>query len=296
MDEDEAWWFCVNAYYKWKPMLEAEVAGKLIGSRRQSAKLNEVKLKKAPRLRSTKQSPALRDSFGEAQSKAMRAYAQSGQYHIIVESCNSMVSSLKHNSFLNLIGYCVHDTSRILEYEYASNGSLHDILHGRKGVKGAQPGPVLSWARKVKIAVGAARGLEYLHEKADPRIIHRDIKSSNVLIFDALIWLHGFVPPVLLEPLAIILPSKDAMTGPLNVKSDVYSFGVVLLQLLTGRKPVDPTLPRGQPNLVTLFAAVAALCVQQGSRVQVKHEYCSQSSASSLLNARPGPGSEAPTL
>lgn len=86
--------------------------------------------------------------------------------------------------------------------------SRHLSNAGRKGVKGAQPGPVLSWAQKVKIAVGAARGLEYLHEKAYPRIIHRDIKSSNVLTFDALIWLHGFVPPVLLEPLVIILPSK----------------------------------------------------------------------------------------
>lgn len=61
---------------------------------------------------------------------------------------------------------------------------LSGIHVGRKGVKGAQPGPVLSWAQRVKIAVGAAKGLEYLHEKADPHIIHRDIKSSNVLIFD----------------------------------------------------------------------------------------------------------------
>jgi pto-interacting protein 1 len=58
------------------------------------------------------------------------------------------------------------------------------VFIGRKGVKGAQPGPVLSWAQRVKIAVGAAKGLEYLHEKAQPHIIHRDIKSSNVLLFD----------------------------------------------------------------------------------------------------------------
>lgn len=96
----------------------------------------------------------------------------------------SMVSRLKHDNFVQLLGYCVDGNSRVLAYEFASNGSLHDILHGRKGVKGAQPGPVLTWAQRVKIAVGAARGLEYLHEKADPHIIHRDIKSSNVLIFD----------------------------------------------------------------------------------------------------------------
>lgn len=216
----------------------------------------------------------------------------------------SMVSRLKHDNVVELVGYCIDGGLRVLAYEYASNGSLHDIIHGRKGVKGAQPGPVLSWAQRVKIAVGAAKGLEYLHEKAQPHIIHRDIKSSNVLLFDddvakiADFDLSNQAPDMaarlhstrVLGTFGYHAP-EYAMTGQLSSKSDVYSFGVVLLELLTGRKPVDHTLPRGQQSLVTWatpklsedkvkqcvdarlggdyppkavakMAAVAALCVQ----------------------------------
>ncbi|XP_042444124.1 pto-interacting protein 1-like [Zingiber officinale] len=91
----------------------------------------------------------------------------------------SMVSRLKHENVVELVGYSVEGNLRLLAYEFATMGSLHDILHGRKGVKGAQPGPVLSWLQRVKIAVRAAKGLEYLHEKAQPHIIHRDIKSRK---------------------------------------------------------------------------------------------------------------------
>ncbi|KAG9140538.1 hypothetical protein Leryth_016049 [Lithospermum erythrorhizon] len=176
----------------------------------------------------------------------------------------SMVSRLKHGNLVELLSYSVDGGLRVLAYEYASNGSLHDILHGRKGVKGAHPGPVLSWAQRVKIAVGAAKGLEYLHEKAEPHVIHRDIKSSNVLIFDddvakiADFDLSNQAPDMaarlhstrVLGTFGYHAP-EYAMTGQLSSKSDVYSFGVVLLELLTGRKPVDHTLPRGQQSLVT---------------------------------------------
>uniref|UniRef100_A0A1D1YSW4 PTI1-like tyrosine-protein kinase 3 n=1 Tax=Anthurium amnicola TaxID=1678845 RepID=A0A1D1YSW4_9ARAE len=96
----------------------------------------------------------------------------------------AMVSRLKHDNVVGLLGYCVEGNLRVLLYEYATMGSLHDILHGRKGVQGSQPGPVLDWMQRVRIAVDAARGLEYLHEKAQPSIIHRDIRSSNVLLFE----------------------------------------------------------------------------------------------------------------
>ncbi|RWW68766.1 hypothetical protein BHE74_00023684 [Ensete ventricosum] len=216
----------------------------------------------------------------------------------------SIVSRLKHENVVEMLGYCVEGNLRLLAYEFATMGSLHDILHGRKGVQGAQPGPPLDWMQRVKIAVDAARGLEYLHEKVQPSIIHRDIRSSNVLLFeDFKAKLADFNLLNQAPDMAARLHStrvlgtfgyhapEYAMTGQLTQKSDVYSFGVVLLELLTGRKPVDHTMPRGQQSLVTWatprlsedkvkqcvdprlkgdcppkavakLAAVAALCVQ----------------------------------
>ncbi|KAI9094809.1 hypothetical protein K1719_026615 [Acacia pycnantha] len=219
----------------------------------------------------------------------------------------SMVSRLRHDNFVELHGYCVEGNMRVLAYEFATMGSLHDILHGRKGVQGAQPGPTLDWMQRVRIAVDAAKGLEYLHEKVQPSIIHRDIRSSNVLIFEdykakiADFNLSNQAPDMaarlhstrVLGTFGYHAP-EYAMTGQLTQKSDVYSFGVVLLELLTGRKPVDHTMPRGQQSLVTWatprlsedkvkqcvdpklkgeyppkgvakLAAVAALCVQYES-------------------------------
>ncbi|XP_074581884.1 putative protein kinase At2g41970 isoform X1 [Curcuma longa] len=216
----------------------------------------------------------------------------------------SMVSRLKNEFFIELLGYCLEDDNRMLVYQFASNGSLHDILHGRKGVQGAEPGPLLSWNQRVKIAYGAARGLEYLHEKVQPPIVHRDVRSSNVLLFDdytaklADFNLTNQSPDTaarlhstrVLGTFGYHAP-EYAMTGQLTQKSDIYSFGVILLELLTGRKPVDHTMPKGQQSLVTWatprlsedkvkqcvdpkletdfppkavakLAAVAALCVQ----------------------------------
>jgi len=178
---------------------------------------------------------------------------------------------------------------------------------GRKGVPGAQPGPALDWMQRVKIAIDAAKGLAYLHEKVLPSIVHRDIRSSNVLLFeDYKAKIADFNLSNQSPDMAARLHStrvlgtfgyhapEYAMTGQLTQKSDVYSFGVVLLELLTGRKPVDHTMPRGQQSLVTWatprltedtvkqcvdprlkgeyppkgvakLAAVAALCVQYES-------------------------------
>lgn len=216
----------------------------------------------------------------------------------------SIVSRLKNEHFVGLLGYCLEQNNRILAFEYAQMGSLHDVLHGRKGVQGAEPGPVLSWSQRVKVAHGAAKGLEFLHEKCQPSIIHRDVRSSNVLLFDDFVSkMADFSLTNQSSDTAARLHStrvlgtfgyhapEYAMTGQITQKSDVYSFGVVLLELLTGRKPVDHTMPKGQQSLVTWatprlsedkvkqcvdpklnddyppkaiakMAAVAALCVQ----------------------------------
>ncbi|XVF07400.1 hypothetical protein REPUB_Repub06bG0135700 [Reevesia pubescens] len=216
----------------------------------------------------------------------------------------SVVSRLKHEHFVELMGYCLEANNRILVYEHATMGSLHDVLHGRKGVQGAEPGPALTWNQRVKIAFGAAKGLEYLHEKVQPSIVHRDVRSSNVLLFDDFMAkIADFNLTNQSSDTAARLHStrvlgtfgyhapEYAMTGQITQKSDVYSFGVVLLELLTGRKPVDHTMPKGQQSLVTWatprlsedkvkqcvdpklnndyppkaiakLAAVAALCVQ----------------------------------
>lgn len=122
----------------------------------------------------------------------------------------------------------------------------------------------LDWNTRMKIAAGAARGLEYLHDKATPPVIYRDFKSSNILLHD------GFHPKLSDFGLAKLGPTGDkshvstrvmgtygycapeyAMTGQLTVKSDVYSFGVVFLELITGRKAIDSSMPHGEQNLVT---------------------------------------------
>ncbi|KAL6865348.1 hypothetical protein ACP4OV_016499 [Aristida adscensionis] len=146
----------------------------------------------------------------------------------------STISGMYNNdNVVQLLGYFVEGKTHFLAYEYAPRGSLYDILHGKKDVKGAQPGPPLPWLQRVKIALSAAKGLEFLHDKAEPPVIHTNITSSNILLFDDDVAKIGL-----------------AMTGEHSSKSDVFSFGVVLLELLTGRKAIDHTLPRGQQYLV----------------------------------------------
>ncbi|KAJ8899880.1 hypothetical protein K2173_019583 [Erythroxylum novogranatense] len=169
-----------------------------------------------------------------------------------------MLSLLHHPNLVNLIGYCADGDQRLLVYEYMPLGSLEDHLQevsfGKK---------VLDWNTRMKIAAGAAKGLEFLHDKASPPVIYRDLKCSNILLGE------GYHPKLSDFGLAKLGPVGDnthvstrvmgtygycapeyAMTGQLTLKSDVYSFGVVLLEIITGRRAIDYSKATGEQNLV----------------------------------------------
>ncbi|CAL9093247.1 probable serine/threonine-protein kinase PBL3 isoform X1 [Musa acuminata AAA Group] len=173
------------------------------------------------------------------------------------------LGQLHHPNLVKLIGYCSEGDNKLLVYEFMPKGSLENHLFRRS----AQP---LSWATRIKVAIGAARGLTFLHD-AESQVIYRDFKASNILLdseFNAklsdfglakagptgdkthvstqVIGTHGYAAP------------EYIATGRLSVKSDVYSFGVVLLELLSGRRAIDETKMGIEQNLVEW--AIPYLC------------------------------------
>ncbi|KAG6669176.1 receptor-like serine/threonine-protein kinase ALE2 isoform X3 [Carya illinoinensis] len=196
------------------------------------------------------------DDGREVAVKILKRDDQHGGREFLAEV--EMLSRLHHRNLVKLIGICTEDHTRCLVYELVPNGSVESHLHGAD--KETDP---LDWDARMKIALGAARGLAYLHEDSNPRVIHRDFKSSNILLeydFTPKVSDFGLARAALDEGNKHIsthvmgtfgyLAPEYAMTGHLLVKSDVYSYGVVLLELLTGRKPVDLSQPPGQENLV----------------------------------------------
>ncbi|CAM8990072.1 unnamed protein product [Rhodiola kirilowii] len=173
------------------------------------------------------------------------------------EFCSEVevLSCAQHRNVVMLIGFCIENKRRLLVYEYICNGSLDSHLYGRHK-------ELLKWSARQKIAVGAARGLRYLHEECRVGcIVHRDMRPNNILIT------HDFEPLVGDFGLARWQPDGDtgvdtrvigtfgylapeyAQSGQITEKADVYSFGVVLVELVTGRKAVDLNRPKGQQCL-----------------------------------------------
>ncbi|KAJ1430122.1 Serine-threonine/tyrosine-protein kinase, catalytic domain [Sesbania bispinosa] len=165
------------------------------------------------------------------------------------------LGQLRHPHLVKLIGYCYEDEHRLLVYEYMPRGSLENQLFRRYSA-------AMPWSTRMKIALGAAKGLAFLHE-ADKPVIYRDFKASNILldsdytaklsdfglakdgpegeethVTTRIMGTHGYAAP------------EYIMTGHLTTKSDVYSYGVVLLELLTGRRVVDKSLANRGKSLV----------------------------------------------
>ncbi|KAM7470163.1 hypothetical protein LguiA_008346 [Lonicera macranthoides] len=155
-----------------------------------------------------------------------------------------LLSRVHHKNVVSLVGFCFEQGEQMLVYEYIPNGTLKDSLSGNTGIR-------LDWARRLRIAIGAARGLQYLHDLANPPIIHRDIKSNNILLDERLNAkvadfglskpmsdsMKGHVTTQVKGTIGYLDP-EYYMTQQLTEKSDVYSFGVVLLELITARPPI----------------------------------------------------------
>lgn len=169
----------------------------------------------------------------------------------------NFLGQLHHSHLVKLIGYCLEDEHRLLVYEFLPRGSLENHLF-RRGLY-FQP---LSWSLRLKIALGAAKGLAFLHSDEN-KVIYRDFKTSNILLdsnYNAKLSDFGLakdgptgdkshVSTRIMGTYGYAAPEYLA-TGHLSAKSDVYSFGVVLLEMISGRRAIDKNRPPGEQNLV----------------------------------------------
>eukprot|EP00261_Vitis_vinifera_P036251 XP_019077494.1 PREDICTED: probable receptor-like protein kinase At1g80640 isoform X2 [Vitis vinifera] len=162
----------------------------------------------------------------------------------------------EHQNIVSLLGCCIHGETRFLVYEMMQNGSLEAQLHG------PSHGSTLTWHLRMKIAVDVARGLEHLHEHCNPPVIHRDLKSSNILLdsdFNAKLSDFGLAITsgtqnknnLKLSGTVGYVAPEYLLDGKLTDKSDVYAFGVILLELLMGRKPVEKMASAECQSIVT---------------------------------------------
>ncbi|KAK4418950.1 Cold-responsive protein kinase [Sesamum alatum] len=231
--------------------------------------------------------------------KTLSAESKQGTNEFLTEI--NMISNIRHPNLVQLIGCCVEGTNRILVYEYLENNSLASALLVSKGKR-----LELDWSKRAAICRGTASGLAFLHEYAEPRIVHRDIKASNVLLDD------NFLPKIGDFGLAKLFPDnvthvstrvagtegylapEYALLGQLTKKADVYSFGVLLLEIISGKSSskaafgedfllllewtwklfnedrlleiVDPDLIEYPQDEIIRFTKVALFCTQAASQ------------------------------
>ncbi|CAH8354577.1 unnamed protein product [Eruca vesicaria subsp. sativa] len=169
-----------------------------------------------------------------------------------------IITTLNHKNVISLLGYCFEDKNLLLVYNYLSRGSLEENLHGNK-----KDSVAFGWMERYKVALGIAEALDYLHNSAPQAVIHRDVKSSNILLsddfepqlsdFGLAKWESASTTQTICSDVSGTfgyLAPEYFMYGKMNNKIDVYAYGVVLLELLSGRKPVNSESPKARESLV----------------------------------------------
>ncbi|KAH9800704.1 proline-rich receptor-like protein kinase PERK1 [Citrus sinensis] len=196
--------------------------------------------------------------------------AGSGQGEREFQAEVEIISRVHHKHLVSLVGYYTAGSQRMLVYEFVPNNTLEFHLHG----KGR---PTMDWLTRLKIALGSAKGLAYLHEDCHPKIIHRDIKAANILLdfkFEAKVADFGLakiasdvnthVSTRVMGTFGYLAP-EYASSGKLTEKSDVFSFGVMLLELITGRRPVDSTHTFVEDSLVDWARPLLNRAIEDGN-------------------------------
>ncbi|TVU38380.1 hypothetical protein EJB05_11747 [Eragrostis curvula] len=196
-----------------------------------------------------------------------------------------LLSTVRHENLVPLIGYCCEKDQQILVYPFMSNGSLQDRLYGE-----ASKRKVLDWPTRLSICIGAARGLVHLHNFAGRCIIHRDVKSSNILMDHSMcgkvadFGFSKYAPQegdsnasMEVRGTAGYLDPEYYSTQVLSTRSDVFSFGVVLLEIVTGREPLDVQRPRDAWSLVEWAKPyIREYKIEEIVDPGIKGQYCSE--------------------
>ncbi|KAM1241176.1 hypothetical protein ACFX2J_046402 [Malus domestica] len=196
--------------------------------------------------------------------------AGSGQGEREFQAEIEVISRVHHRHLVSLVGHCISGAQRLLVYEFVPNDTLQFHLHGMGR-------PTMDWQTRLKIALGSAKGLAYLHEDCQPKIIHRDIKAANILLdhhFEAKVADFGLAKLALDTDTHVstrvmgtfgYLAPEYASSGKLTEKSDVFSFGVVLLELITGRQPIDKTQTFTDDSMVEWARPLLAQALETGN-------------------------------